>query len=197
MRDTKSQNWKQTEWFGFYFQELCKKWLVPIGMRCPGSKYGRTEFDGFFAKMDWDFKAHCIQNQKGTPQNTLICNDLEATTITIKKHGKTALLVANGVATYDDPSTMEFKMWVRELSGGEVSAYSMANMERGARSRLRKTSFRVTSIEVYLLGDTTIVQQLDELGDFQTGMRNSNGKPRRPKLQLNLTKMKPYLTVSF
>lgn len=195
MKSYGSHNWKQMEWFGFYFQELCERRLKKIGMHTPGTRYGMAEFDGNFDGFDWDFKAHCVEDQSGTAKNIVICNDLEATELTLDRHGKTGLIIANGVATYDNPETMEFKKWVKALSGGVDSAYVQENIRRGARSRLRKTSFTVKSIDVYILDEETIEKQLMRSGDFQKGMRNSNGNPRRSKFQLNLSEVKPYFTV--
>lgn len=192
MRSYGSHNWKQMEWFGFYFQELCERRLKQVGMKTPGTRYGMSEFDGFFDGFDWDFKAHCTEDQNGIKKSVVICNDLEATEITLSKYGKTGLIIACGKAEYDNPTTMAFKQWVKQLAGGVDSAYVKENIRRGARSRLRKTSFTVDHIAVYILDENTISKQLAKSGDFQKGMRNSNGNPRRSKFQLNLNEVQPY-----
>lgn len=108
MKDDNYPHWRQMEWIGFYFQYLCDNILASIGMKTPGNKYGRTDFDGFW-KIDWDFKSHPIHNKDGKESTTLIANDLEATTKTIEQFGCTGLIVACGEASFDNPDTMPFR----------------------------------------------------------------------------------------
>jgi len=191
MKDDNYPHWRQMEWIGFYFQYLCDNILASIGMKTPGNKYGRTDFDGFW-KIDWDFKSHPIHNKDGKESTTLIANDLEATTKTIEQFGCTGLIVACGEASFDNPDTMPFREWLTDLKGGE-SDYSLENRKRGAKMRLYKTDFLLKYINIYLLDKESI----DKQHLFQKGMRNSNGKPRRDKLSIDLTTITPVKRIFF
>ncbi len=191
MKEDGYPHWRQMEWIGFYFQYLCDKRLPSIGMQIPGTRYGRTDFDGF-KDIDWDFKSHPIYNKEGKKSNTLIANDLEATEKTLAKYGLTGLIVACGEATFDDPIKMPFRTWLTELKGGE-SAYSLENRKRGASKRLYKISFSLKSINIYLLKANDISRQRL----FQSGMRNSNGNPRRDKVSVDLSTISPVKSIKF
>lgn len=190
MRDNGYPHWRQNEWIGFYFQYLCDKNLPKAGMKIPGTKYGRAEFDGNLM-IDWDFKAHPIFNKDGKAKTELIVNDMEATVATIAKNGQAGLIVACGVAKFND-TDMSFRTWHKELKGGD-SAYSIANAARGASNRLYKVTFDVDHIDIFLLDKDTFASQ----SSFQKGMRNSNGNPRREKLQVDLSTLTPIKTIIF
>lgn len=191
MRDANYNQWRQNEWIGFYFQYLCDKNLPQAGMQIPGTKFGRAKFDGNML-IDWDFKAHPIHNKSGQRTTKLITNDLEATVDTVAQNSTTGLIVAMGEATFDDPVTMPFRAWHKDLKGGD-STYALQNIARGASKRLYKTQFQVESINFYLLSQRDLEQQ----GRFQEGMRNSNGNPRRPKLIIDLATISPVDEIRF
>lgn len=185
MKKAGYNQWRQNEWIGFYFQYLCDKHLPQAGMKIPGTKFGRAKFDGNMF-IDWDFKAHPIHDKNGKEATKLIANDLEATESTINRNGNTGLIVAMGEATFDDPDSILFRSWHKNLKGGD-SEYSLQNIARGASKRLYKTTFKVKSIRFYILDR----HDLNEQGRFQEGMRNSNGNPRRPKVEIDLTAITP------
>lgn len=191
MKEAGYNQWRQNEWIGFYFQYLCDKNLPQTGMEIPGARFGNATFDGNLL-IDWDFKAHPIHDKNGRRATKLIANDLEATENTINENGNTGLIVAMGEATFDDPDSMPFRSWHKNLKGGD-SAYSLQNIARGASKRLYKTAFEVKSIRFYILDR----HDLDEQGRFQEGMRNSNGSPRRPKVELDLTTITPAHEIEF
>ena len=190
MKDNGYPHWRQNEWIGFYFQYLCDKNLAHTGMKIPGTKFGRAEFDGNL-KIDWDFKAHPIFNKDGKKNDKLIVNDMEATTATLNTNGKVGLIVSQGIATFND-TDMTFRSWHKKLKGGD-SAYSLSNIARGASKRLYKVAFEVKRIDIYILHKDDIAKQ----SSFQKGMRNSNGNPRRAKLQIDLSTITPAKTIIF
>lgn len=59
--------------------------------------------------------------------------------------------------------------------------------------RLYKTDFLLKYINIYLLDKESI----DKQHLFQKGMRNSNGKPRRDKLSIDLTTITPVKRIFF
>jgi hypothetical protein len=184
------KGWRQNEWIGWYFEYLCSTNLPKAGMKIPGTKIGRAEFDGNLG-IDWDFKSHPIHNKDGKEANDLIVNDMEAIVATIKQNGSTGIIVAQGEATFNDVD-MSFRRWHSELKGG-LSRYSQANIARGAGKRLYKVAFELKHIDIYLINK----DDLENQGRFQEGMRNSNGKPRREKLKIDLSTLEPVGTIKF
>lgn len=189
MRDSGYPHWKQMEWIGFYFQFLCDTKLPPL-VKIPGPKYGRVEFDGFL-EIPWDFKAHPVKNAKGQESKNVIVNDQLAIVEAIKQFGAAGLILAIGDAIYNDENR-SFQLWHQEFKG-ELSDFEKQRILRKAPSRLRKTSFRLSEIDLILLDDKAI----KELGSFQEGLRNSDGSPRNAKILLNLSTITPIKILSF
>ncbi|GMA87478.1 hypothetical protein GCM10025868_27280 [Angustibacter aerolatus] len=71
MRENGSRQWRQTEWFGWYFEEkvraiLNDRWPTPpVGG--PRVKYGSTFFDYASPTRVWDAKAHTAQQVSVPP----------------------------------------------------------------------------------------------------------------------------------
>lgn len=189
MKNAVYPHWKQMEWIGFYFQFLCDTKLSSI-MEIPGPKYGRVEFDGF-SEIPWDFKVHPTKNAKGQENKSVIVNDRLATAQAIKKFGSTGLILAIGEAIYNDQDR-SFQIWHQKQKGG-LSNYEKERILRKAPSRLRKTAFRLSEVNLILL-DNKMVKRL---GSFQEGFRNSDGSPRNAKVLLDLDNIKPAKVIRF
>lgn len=177
MKDNGCQHWKQMEWIGFYFQFLCEQKLDQR-MKFQLPRYGNTSFDALMG-IPWDFKAHVI----GGSRNSVITNASSATAMAIQEYGATGLILASGVATYDDPES-SFKIWHDQLKGG-ISPFEIERINRKAKSRRRKAFFELQKIEFILITDSTLLWS----GSFQKGFRNADGSPRREKVLLNLNKL--------
>lgn len=177
MKEEGFNQWKQMEWIGFYFQFLCEKFLRNILM-VPGPKYGNAKFDGF-KEIPWDFKAHAIN----TSSHQIIVNDSEATANAIRDYGAVGLILALGEVKYNDDKRT-FQKWHEALKGGK-SRYELERIKRGAWSRLRKVEFNLKQISFIKIDDKVLVK----CGSFQRDFRNSNGKPRREKVLLDLEKL--------
>lgn len=189
MKSAGYPHWKQMEWIGFYFQFLCDTKLSSI-MEIPGPKYGRVEFDGF-SEIPWDFKVHPEKNANGQENKSVIVNDRLATAQAIEKFGGAGLILAIGEAVYNDQDR-SFQIWHQELKGG-LSKYEEERISRKAPSRLRKTAFKLTEIDLILLDDAMVKQ----LSSFQEGFRNSDGSPRNAKVLLDLDNIKPAKVIRF
>lgn len=189
MKNAGYPHWKQMEWIGFYFQFLCDTKLSSI-MEIPGPKYGRVEFDGF-SEIPWDFKAHPTKNIKGQENRSVIVNDRLATAQAIKEFGGAGLILAIGEAIFNDQNR-SFQIWHQEQKGG-FSNYEKERILRKAPSRLRKTAFRLSEIDLILLDDKIVKR----LGSFQEGFRNSDGSPRNAKVLLDLDNIKPAKVIRF
>jgi hypothetical protein len=168
-------NWRQMEWWGFYFELLCRKRLA--GKFCiPGDKYGSAATSCFDLKrsINWDLKAKAIKSD----DHRSILNDKEAMDWSIKEHGVHGLIIGLCDVEYND-NDRSFQRWHEELKGGK-SKYQLEREQRTSVSRYRKT--RVDLQEVLFL---IVTPDNISLLDIHHQGRNSNGKARPPKYMLN------------
>lgn len=110
-------------------------------------------------------------------------NDSEATAEAIRDYGCVGIILAMGKVEYND-ERRTFQKWHEELKGG-MSKYEIERIKRGAWSRLRKVNFELKQISFIRVDDEVLVK----CGSFQRDFRNSNGRPRREKVLLNLEKI--------
>lgn len=180
-------NWRQTEWAGFYFQLLCKRNLSDI-MTIPGRRFNngltQGDFDAHYMGVDWDMKTHTSVDAKGVSKPVIPLNDALTIDQSLEENDHLYMLVAMGSAEYDD-AQLSFKSWHDELKGG-LSAYSQERIARGANSRRLKKAFIVNSFNIYKI-DATVAPLLTI---FRQG-RNSNGRPRPEKYNLDTSKVRP------
>lgn len=173
MKEKNYPHWKQMEWVGFYFQYLCDRRFKGI-MKLQQPKYGKTSFDGLMS-YPWDFKVHPIN----TENHEVIVNDREAISIAIDDYGATGLILAAGTIVYNDENR-SFQKWHEKIKGGK-SKYELARIERGAWSRLRKTSFSLEQILFIKINAKT----LKNSRSFQENFRNSEEVQEGQKFSLD------------
>ncbi len=177
MKSEGSPNWKQMEWIGFWFEHLVSRHLLPAGNDQELSKHGKTTFD-LKRQFIWDLKSHPNQSK------SLILNDRSAIEECLKEEVGLGFIILSGDVEYDKNG--EFKIWHDGLKGG-TSAYEKSRILRNAPSRRRKVNFTPTSVDAYWFSKVSEIEKcLTEgiLAEFQTGMRNSNGKSRKPKIMI-------------
>ncbi len=177
MKSEGSPNWKQMEWIGFWFEHLVSRHLLPAGNDRELSKHGKTTFD-LKRQFIWDLKSHPNQSK------SLILNDRSAIEECLKEEVGLGFIILSGDVEYDKNG--EFKIWHDALKGG-TSAYEKSRILRNAPSRRRKVNFTPTSVDAYWFSKVSEIEKcLTEgiLAEFQTGMRNSNGKSRKPKIMI-------------
>lgn len=177
MRDGGSTQWRQMEWMGFYFEFLCETRFEGI-IDIPGKKYGNTTFDAF-REISWDFKAHAAN----TTRHDVVTNDVEAIKNTLSDYEYYGMILAIGEVEYNDEERT-FKQWHDQLKEG-VSKYETNRINRGAMSRRRKTEFVLSEIHFICLNSET----LNQCSSLYHQGRNSNGKPRPPKFNVNIQKI--------
>ncbi len=177
MKNSGSSNWRQMEWIGFWFEEIVNQALSNKLGESGHSQYGKTKFD-FVRNHTWDLKVHPNQSK------SLILNDLSAIEQCLNTEGGLGFIVLSGDVEYDVNST--FKKWHDDLKGG-VSTYEKDRVKRQAPSRRRKVSFTPTVIEGFWFNSFSEIESCLSAGilaEFQTGMRNSNGVARLPKIAI-------------
>ena len=162
---------------GFYFEFLCETRFEGI-IDIPGKKYGNTTFD-VFREISWDFKAHAAN----TTRHDVVTNDVEGIKNTLSDYEYYGMILAIGEVEYNDEERT-FKQWHDQLKEG-VSKYETNRINRGAMSRRRKTEFVLSEIHFICLNSET----LDQCSSLYHQGRNSNGKPRPPKFNVNIQKI--------
>jgi hypothetical protein len=176
-------NWKQMEWWGFYFEYLCYQRLRNA-FSIPGDRYGKARTACFDLKgsINWDFKAKAIKSD----DHRSILNDTEAMKWSIREYGANGLAVALCDVEYND-ANRTFQKWHQKLKGGK-SKYEISRELRTTVSRYRKT--RAILQEILFLVVTP--KNISALGIHHQG-RNSNGKPRPPKYMLDYDSINKFL----
>jgi len=176
-------NWRQMEWWGFYFEYLCGQRLKKR-FSIPGDRYGRTKTASFDLKgaINWDLKAKAIKSD----DHRSILNDAEGMNWSVRVFGAHGLIVALCDVEYND-NDRAFQKWHQALKGGK-SAYEVRREQRTSVSRYRKTCVKLQ--EVLFLVVTP--DNISTLGIYHQG-RNSNGSPRRPKYMLDYDTVKKFL----
>lgn len=176
-------NWRQMEWWGFYFEHLCYNRLGN-SFSIPGDRYGKARTACFDMKgsINWDLKAKAIKSD----DHRSILNDTEAMNRSIREYGAHGLIIALCDVEYNDENRT-FQKWHQKLKGGK-SKYEIKREQRTSISRYRKT--HATLQEILFLVVTS--KNISALGIHHQG-RNSNGKPRPPKYMLDYDTIKKFL----
>ena len=173
-------NWRQMEWWAFYFEYLCCVALKDV-FTIPGDRFGNVGFD-LKRSVNWDLKSKAVKSD----DHHAILNDKEAMQLSIEKYGEHGVVIALCDVEYNDIDRT-FQQWHSELKGGK-SKYEKERETRTNVSRYRKTRALLT--ELLFLRFTAA--DLENLGTMKQG-RNSNGKPRREKYLLDLKSVNDYL----
>lgn len=166
--------WRQMEWWAFYFEYKVKRILSPI-FSSPGAAYGNVSFD-LRRTINWDVKASAIK----TSNHSIILNDVDAMNRSIHEDGFHGEIIGLCDVEYNDQNR-SFQKWHTELKGGP-SSYEIERITRTAVSRYRKT--RAVLLELVLI--VLCPDDLEYLHIMKQG-RNSNGSTRRAKYMLDLS----------
>ena len=180
MKEADYPHWRQMEWIGWYFQYRCEQafgHLLDAGLR-----YDEVEFDAF-GLISWDYKSHTAKNRAGQTRNTVITNDQAAIDRAISETGWYGLILATGIAEYNDEDRT-FQYWHDELKGG-LSPYQIKRRKEGTRSTVRKTGFMLSDISFICLNEEDIAACAKP---WSQG-RNSNDRPRAPKYNVNIKRV--------
>ena len=180
--------WKQMEWAGFYFQYIVQK-NNDNTFIIPGKSFNNTEFDAHWVESDMplDVKHHSNFDSKGKPNKRIILNDVEAINSAIDVFGRFGALVVCGDSSYDDSG--EFKIWHDTLKDRK-SKYVLEGEAINRKSRMRKVLTKLTHLDFYIIDNSNV----NLLGGFQEGMKNSNGDSRKLKYTLNISSIQPHCT---
>ena len=173
MRDTAYEKWRLTEWQGSYF-ELKAYRALTTHLGGSNIRLFNTSFD-YARNFIWDLKAHSSVNAAGRNTPKCILNDSRAVESAIDETGL-GFIVLSGMPTY----SREFTKWHKEFRGGDdrVSV------------RTLKERFEAERLDIFFVPgsqELEAAKKRNELSIHNQG-KNSNGKPRPPKYQLDLKK---------
>ena len=178
-------NWRQMEWWAFYFEHRAKN-ILTGNIQIPGDKFGNVKFD-IKGNINWDLKASAIK----TNNHNIILNDKKAMDLSIRRHGFHGEIIALCDVEYNDIGRT-FQKWHTKLKGGK-SNYEIERENRTATSRYRKTKVELCEILFLVLNK----DDLKNLAIMKQG-RNSNGTPRKVKYMLDLESIsKPVFKIEF
>ncbi|MCL2131848.1 MAG: hypothetical protein FWH36_05285 [Lentimicrobiaceae bacterium] len=166
-------NWRQMEWWAFYFEWKVKN-ILNDKFQISGDRFDNVTFD-LKGAINWDLKAKAIKSD----DHKVILNDCSAMEQSVENHGSHGEIIALCDVEYNDRDR-SFQKWHTELKGGK-SAYEVEREARTSISRYRKTKAELTEIVLLILKKN----DLEKLSIMRQG-RNSNGKPRPEKYMLDL-----------
>jgi hypothetical protein len=176
-----SANWRQIEWFGFWFEYAGGSALEGVlSARIPGPQFGNVVFD-FQLEYTWDFKTHVTGSGTRAPLNDVAAIEQSAAA------GGVGFVVLSGDAKYDHDGA--FREWHVQERGGR-SRYSIEREREGRPSRLLKAAVTLTRIDAIFIASIAELREAQDAGwmlPFSQG-RNSNGLPRQLKYQIDLAK---------
>lgn len=176
-------NWRQMEWWSFYFEYLCFQRLKDH-FQIPGDRFGTAMTACFDLKrtINWDIKAKAIKSD----DHRSILNDLSGMQRSIQQYGCHGLIIGCCDVDYND-AEHTFQQWHEQLKGGK-SRYEVERIQRTSISRYRKT--HATLVEILFL---VITPHNEKYLEIHHQGRNSNGQPRPPKYMLNYQKVDHFL----
>ncbi len=108
-------NWRQMEWWGFYFEYKVKE-ILKKDFQIPGEKFDNVGFD-LKGQINWDCKASALN----TNNQFIILNDKKAMDESIKKYKYHGEIIALCDVEYNDVNR-EFRNWHSEISGTEYKS---------------------------------------------------------------------------
>lgn len=176
-------NWRQMEWWSFYFEYLCFQKLREY-FQIPGDRFGRVKTASFDLKrtINWDLKAKAIKSD----DHRSILNDMAAIQRSVEDYGAHGLIIGLCDVEYND-NNRTFQTWHEQLKGGK-SKYEIERLQRTSISRYRKT--RADLVEILFL---VINRENEQFLEIYHQGRNSNGQPRPPKYMLNYDEVERFL----
>jgi hypothetical protein len=194
MQQYGSTNWRQSEWPGFYLEEVSRTKLIETIGGSKGRKYGNVEMD-YQREFIWDIKTHSTIDKNMKNISECILNDSEAIEGVQNDFGAAGFIIYFLRPDWDLDG--EFKNW-HNKEKGEISKYSIERVARNAPSRIRKKGGKIVGLKVIMLTKKDIENGKRDgwIKGFQNGMRNSNGSPRRSKVSVVIDKIPSECIVS-
>ena len=175
MKDADADNWRQTEWQGWYFEFKAIPALINEIGGGP-TVIGNTKFD-YALSRPWDLKTHSNHGINGPskPNKKCILNDQSSMLEAIKSNGL-GLIILSGIPKYDDK---DFSSWHKALRS-----------KTGPVRKQLKNGFTSEKIEFFFLENPDELEKAVSKGiltEFNQGKQQS-GESRAPKFALEISK---------
>jgi hypothetical protein len=106
-------NWKQMEWWAFYWELLFHRGNTRGHFTIPGERINAVVFD-LTGSISWDLKAKAIKSDS----HQAILNDRTAVDETIARYGTYGAMIALCDVEYND-DRRTFQRWRETLQGGK------------------------------------------------------------------------------
>lgn len=188
----------QTEWPGWYLEHLIAQHEPEPSSQVMDGTSERCNIqkntNGKTVHIDWDLGRYlCDTKVMSEDETDPFLNDLETTVQVIERDG--ILFFAIIKADYEFDPTKQFDKWHKQWRK-DHSKSSRQSSSDGTKSRKSKLSFTPRRIEIYALRAEDLTD-LPQNGRGKVSFhkkkqgKNSNGKPRPPKLGLKLQNVQP------
>lgn len=119
-------------------------------------------------------------------------NDKEEIDNALAQYGKIGFIIVDGKAEFGD----KYESW-RMKAKGAPSKVQIRNKIEGRISRKRKDSFEINNVNLYIINDSDMRELIDKkiVTIFKQG-RQADGTSRKPKYKIDITRIKPNLSIS-
>jgi len=164
-----SNNKKQDEWAGFFFEDFCFLILSKFlgGWKGPRiTKSARFDYQRYYV---WDFKMHA------TTSKWTLLNDKKKTDQTIEENFGIGYIIAKTDFKYDNSG--QLKRWRNKIENRKTKGHKL------------KSSGKITEIKAVFLNKSDVILGIREgwIKDFNQGKNSGiNAAVRKPKYQINV-----------
>lgn len=167
-----SNNKKQDEWAGFFFEDFCFSIISKILAGWKGPRITNTARFDYQRNYVWDFKMHSKTN-KWMP-----LNDKAKTDQIIEENSGLGYIIAKADFTYD--------------KSGKLKEWRNKSENRKTEGHMLKLNGKITEIKAVFLNKPGIELGIKDgwIKDFNQGKNSGEaGAARKPKYQINVEKI--------
>lgn len=182
-------NWKQTEWAGFYIENVFKELNNDNNFQYPNPIIiNNTQFDGEYFDINnnttyiFDIKTHDINSS----ENIIMMNDKKAVDMVLEEHNNMFVVIVNIDAQKDEDGS--FRKYSDELK--RSVGHKTHSLPDSKNKRKMKKSFITQDIQILLINNDNKNEILKQTAQG----RNSNGKERPDKYNILIKNIEKYST---
>ena len=177
-----SNNKKQDEWTGFFFEDFCFSILTKILGGWKGPRITSSARFDYQRDFVWDFKMHANKEGNGRPKKWAPLNDMEKTDKIVEENLGIGYIIAKADFTYDKSG--ELKKWRNQIEN------------RTTAGHMQKSFGSITEIFAVFLNKSDIESGMRKgwMKEYKQGV-NSDGSARKPKYQMNVEEIPKKLII--
>jgi len=178
-----SNNKKQDEWAGFFFEDFCFLILTKIlgGWKGPRiTKGARFDYQKDYV---WDFKVHSKKGSNGNIKEWAPLNDIEKTDQIIEENLGIGYIIAKTDFRYD--------------KSGSLKKWRNAKENRTTGGHMLKSFGKITEVVAIFLTKSDIESGMKKgwIKQYNQGKNSGIGASRKPKYQINIEHIPKNLTI--